>query len=251
MGRHAPRGAQLAFIEQAAQCVNAECLVWPYSRSQDGRAFFYEPAARLVCERAHGAAPAGKPEAAHLCGNGHLGCVNGSHLAWKSHKDNGADLARHGRVKGERHGNAKLTEVDVQAIRASASSHAALAKQYGVVESAIRNIRFYKRWGHVPVLIVALAVSALPAQAACHHYSVWLYPFVQRCPHRALADKNWFVELQDPAAAPPVSERTPEQEADQRDHDEALTAHKDEINDLMKVLKLNERIAGFQGVDDK
>ena len=99
-------------------------------------------------------------------------------------------------------------------------------------------------------LTAATFLVVSPAHA-CHRFSVWKYPFVQRCPHRALADKNWFVELQDPAAAPPVSERTPEQEVDQREHDAAVASHKDEINDLMSILKLNERAAGFQGVDDK
>ena len=48
-----------------------------------------------------------------------------------------------------------------------------------------------------------------------------------------------------------LTARTPEQDADQREHDEAIASHKDEINDLMQVLKLNEREAGYQGVDDK
>jgi hypothetical protein len=45
--------------------------------------------------------------------------------------------------------------------------------------------------------------------------------------------------------------RTSEQEADAREHDEAVRQHKGEINDLMQVLKLNEREAGYQGVEDK
>ena len=64
-------------------------------------------------------------------------------------------------------------------------------------------------------------------------------------------DRSWFVEIGVAEAAPVADERTPEQLADQREHDEAVAAHKDEINDLMQVLKLNEREAGYQGVDDK
>jgi hypothetical protein len=139
-----------AFIERAAKCIDAECLTWPYRRDRQGRAFFHrQPAARLVCEQAHGPAPIGKPEAAHLCGNGHLACVNGSHLTWKSHKGNGEDLARHGRVKGERHGMAKFTEADVRAIRASPLSGGALAKLYGVHPPAINRIRNRQRWSHI------------------------------------------------------------------------------------------------------
>lgn len=100
-------------------------------------------------------------------------------------------------------------------------------------------------------LTAATFLVVSPAHA-CHRFSVWKYPFPQRCVVAQQVDRSWFVEIGVPAEAAPVAdERSPEQIADQRDHDEALTAHKDEINDLMKVLKLNERIAGFQGVDDK
>ena len=97
-------------------------------------------------------------------------------------------------------------------------------------------------------LTAATFLVVSPAHA-CHRFSVWKYPFPQRCAvAQVQVDRSWFVEI---TAAPPVSERTPEQEADQREHDEAVASHKDEINDLMSILKLNERAAGFQGVEDK
>lgn len=98
------------------------------------------------------------------------------------------------------------------------------------------------------LIVLAAALMVSPAQA-CHRFSVWKYPFPQRCAvAQVQVDRSWFVEI---TAAPPVSERTPEQEADQREHDAAVASHKDEINDLMSILKLNERASGFQGVDDK
>lgn len=100
-------------------------------------------------------------------------------------------------------------------------------------------------------LTAATFLAVSPAHS-CHRFSVWKYPFPQRCAvTRVQEDHSWFVEI---AAPPPVeapSARTPEQEADQREHDDAVAAHKDEINDLMQVLKLNERAAGYQGVEDK
>lgn len=97
-------------------------------------------------------------------------------------------------------------------------------------------------------LTAATFLVVSPAHA-CHRFSVWKYPFPQRCAvAQVQVDRSWFVEI---TAAPPVSERTPEQEADQREHDAAVAAHKDEINDLMSILKLNERASGYQGVDDK
>jgi hypothetical protein len=97
-------------------------------------------------------------------------------------------------------------------------------------------------------LTAATFLVVSPAHA-CHRFSVWKYPFPQRCAvAQVQVDRSWFVEI---TAAPPVSERTPEQEADQREHDAAVAAHKDEINDLMSILKLNERASGYQGVEDK
>lgn len=97
-------------------------------------------------------------------------------------------------------------------------------------------------------LTAATFLVVSPAHA-CHRFSVWKFPYPQRCAvAQVQVDRSWFVEI---TAVPPVSARTPEQEADQREHDAAVAAHKDEINDLMQVLKLNEREAGYQGVDDK
>lgn len=100
------------------------------------------------------------------------------------------------------------------------------------------------------LIVLAASLMVSPAQA-CHRFQVWNYPFPQRCAvaHVQQEDRSWFVEI-GAEAAPVADERTPEQDADQIDHDAAVASHKDEINDLMQVLKLNERIAGFQGVDD-
>jgi hypothetical protein len=97
-------------------------------------------------------------------------------------------------------------------------------------------------------LTAATFLVVSPAHA-CHRFSVWKFPYPQRCAvAQVQVDRSWFVEIQDTAV---VSARTPEQDAEQIDHDAAIASHKDEINDLMKVLKLNERSAGYQGVDDK
>jgi hypothetical protein len=102
-------------------------------------------------------------------------------------------------------------------------------------------------------LIVACLLVAVSPAHACHRFSVWKYPFPQRCVvAQVQVDRSWFVELGEPspAIAVPVG-RTPEQESDAREHDEAVRAHKDEINGLMLILKQNEREAGYQGVEDR
>ena len=101
-------------------------------------------------------------------------------------------------------------------------------------------------------LIVGTALLMVSPAQACHRFRVWNFPYPQRCSvahvQAAPEDRSWFVEIQDTAV---VAARTPEQDADQIDHDAAVRSHKDEINDLMSILKLNERASGFQGVDDK
>ena len=100
-------------------------------------------------------------------------------------------------------------------------------------------------------LATAIPLVVSPAQA-CHRFSVWKYPFPQRCAVARVQqeDRSWFVEI-GAEAAPGADARTPEQIADQREHDEAVRSHKDELNTLMQVLKLNEEASGYQGVDDK
>jgi hypothetical protein len=53
------------------------------------------------------------------------------------------------RPRGERHGNAKLTTTDVLAIRQSSDSRTALARRFGVTNSAIDQIINRKGWTHI------------------------------------------------------------------------------------------------------
>lgn len=78
-----------------------ECLTWPYSRMKNGYANHTHEGrtvvlSRLVCNLVYGAPPTPRHEAAHSCGNGHLGCVNPRHLCWKTHTENEADKLIHG-----------------------------------------------------------------------------------------------------------------------------------------------------------
>jgi hypothetical protein len=71
-------------------------------------------------------------------------------LGWSTHLDNMRHMIRHGtRPVGERHGQAKLTEADVRAIRASNKSQDALAREFGIGQPTISNIRSGKRWSHL------------------------------------------------------------------------------------------------------
>ena len=147
------RGAPMAFLEAALNADHDECVIWPYALNSDGYGILRvdgltRNSPRLVCERAHGAPPSTKHEAAHSCGN--RACINHSHLRWATHTENSADKEIHGTVqRGENATVAKLTDADVRAIRSSSETFRRLADRYGVGETAISNIKSGRRWSHV------------------------------------------------------------------------------------------------------
>lgn len=79
-------------------------------------------------------------------------CVNPAHLFLGTHQDNMADKECKGRgnqPKGERHGNAKLTEENVRSIRASSETLKTLAVRYGVTFGLISHIKRGRAWTHI------------------------------------------------------------------------------------------------------
>lgn len=153
----ARNGAPLAFINDVVLPFTGDgCLVWPFSRSKgygqakiDGRLMWVH---RYVCAKVNGEPPTLKHEASHNCGNGRSGCVNPNHLEWKTHAKNMADKFVHGtHHRGERHGQAKLTEADVREIRRLKGTRtpSELAERYGVAASTIRHIQVRATWSWV------------------------------------------------------------------------------------------------------
>lgn len=132
-----------------------DCLTWPYGKDSHGygamkRNGKHALVSRAVCEEVHGAPPSPNHEAAHSCGNGHLGCVSSNHLSWKTVKENAADRIVHGTHRnGERHGRAKLTEADARKIRAlkgSPVTQIAIAKRFGVSRATVWSIHNNQNW---------------------------------------------------------------------------------------------------------
>jgi len=83
-----------------------ECLIWPYAKTNKGYGVGYgrtkingrkQIVSRIICEAVRGAPPTPRHEAAHSCGNGHLGCCTKRHLFWKTPEENWEDRRRHGR----------------------------------------------------------------------------------------------------------------------------------------------------------
>lgn len=130
------------------------CLIWPFSLGSGGYPSLSiegrkAVVSRFVCEKINGVAPTQKHEAAHSCGNGHLGCVNPNHLRWATHSENMIDMIEHGRsMRGGKHHFAKLTEEDVRKIRQLSHSLSLrkLAKMFGITSATVCAIKARRSW---------------------------------------------------------------------------------------------------------
>lgn len=121
---------------------------------------------RLVCRAFHGEPQAPCREAAHLDGV-RTNC-RADNLKWVGKVQNHFHMRAHGTHQaGEQHGNAKLTEKIVKAIRAEANTDCAvLARRYGVSQNAIWKARNGRTWAHVSGSTAKQGQPG-PAQAGC------------------------------------------------------------------------------------
>lgn len=150
-------GAPLRFLESIFTHFEDNCIIWPFGRTLGGYAFIKHDGhqrltSRIVCERFNGKPPSPKHQSAHSCGKGHLGCINGRHLSWKTSKENRADMLAHGTMpQGERHPRARLTENDVHAIRslAGTATQREIAGHFGVKEVTVNAIISRRNWRHI------------------------------------------------------------------------------------------------------
>lgn len=151
------KGAAIAWVRDHANHTDPKCLIWPFYRMPTGYGQFcyngdnYYPH-RYICELAHGPAPTAKHEAAHRCGNGHLGCVNPKHLAWKTKDENRQESTQHGKGGRNRYGNkGALKPADVARIwdMKGTMRQIDIAAQFGVSWQVISGIycgRHYKQF---------------------------------------------------------------------------------------------------------
>lgn len=128
------------------------CWIWKGSKTSHGYGQFAinrkaKPASRLSYKLYKGPIPRGF-HVCHKCDN--PPCVNPEHLFVGTRKDNMQDMIKKNRHEyGEKHHNAKLTEQDVLEIRNDCRTQSVIAKDYGVSQSVISNIKFKKNWKHV------------------------------------------------------------------------------------------------------
>lgn len=150
--------ATIKWMHENKTCDSDECLTWPFARNKTGygNVFYdgrYTVASRLMCIFAHGE-PIGDFDAAHSCGNGHLGCVNPKHLSWKTKSENESDKISHGtRATGESCSFAKLSWDIVRSIRKDALTmrNKDISEKYGIDRRQISNIVHMKKWIRDPL----------------------------------------------------------------------------------------------------
>ena len=116
------------------------CCLWANNKQAQVRPH------KLVLEAFVGKRPEGM-ECCHNDGNpqnNHL-----SNLRWDTAKNNHADKVRHGTTnRGENCGTAKLTGIQVDAIRQDTRLHRLIALDYGVRANTISRIKSGVRWKH-------------------------------------------------------------------------------------------------------
>lgn len=135
---------------------NTGCWLWMGSYASDG---YGQVAERKRVFRAHRVAwrlvngdIASGLEVCHRCDN--RACVNPSHLFLGTRLENEQDKDRKGRrPRGERSGNAKLTNETVLAIRREYAStrirQRDLAAKYGIGQASVHYIVTGKHWSHL------------------------------------------------------------------------------------------------------
>lgn len=135
-----------------------ECWIWPMRRGDDGYGLVTlrkkrHRAHRVICQMAHGDPPSEQLDAAHSCGNGHLGCVNPHHLRWATRKENVADALAHGtHHHGSTHAFAKLNDDQVREIRkmlADGILQKEISKKFGVSIAQVCHINTGRRWAYL------------------------------------------------------------------------------------------------------
>ena len=136
---------------------SGDCWEWTAGTFKNGYGqFWYDSKARYahrVSAYIAGLLPSlfDKRHVLHTCDN--RKCVNPNHLFIGTNADNHADMQKKGRgnqPQGSKHGQSKLTESNISAIRIDTRKQTVIAAHYNVNQSLISAIKQRKAWKHVP-----------------------------------------------------------------------------------------------------
>lgn len=151
-------GTARAFLEAAIVSETDKCINWPFAVTQGGYGQITIDGNQLkthveVCERVHGYRANPEFEVRHLCGNGHLGCINPRHLKWGTRKENCEDMLTHGtRRMGETFPTAKLLNDEVGEVRrrlAAGERNCDIARLFGVGVNVIEGVKYGRTYRRV------------------------------------------------------------------------------------------------------
>jgi len=153
-GRPTKKGEPMQWMKEHISHTGNECLTWPFATLSNGYGEISRNGStmgthRLMCELAHGLAPTEDHQAAHSCGNGHLGCVNPRHLRWATSAENLSDRASHGTLnRGVRNGKAILSEDQVREIKKlkGTLSERKIAALFNVSRATVNFILSGRNW---------------------------------------------------------------------------------------------------------
>lgn len=142
------------FMANVSPEPNTGCWLWLGSVADDGYGRMRVGGGRRV--RAHrlalelfAASAPGDHLVCHRCDQ--PTCVNPAHLFVGTNADNLADMARKGRsTRGGRNPNARLSPLDVAAIRASTATNEAVARRFGISATHASRIRNNHAWEVTP-----------------------------------------------------------------------------------------------------
>lgn len=130
------------------------CLEWESGKISEGYGQFWAAGRNFRSHRiafilAIGIDPC-ELKVCHSCNN--PACCNPAHLSIGTDKDNADDRNRAGRTakpKGEKNGQAKLTEHQVVAIRSDTRLYREIALDFNINKSHVGDIKRRTKWAHV------------------------------------------------------------------------------------------------------
>lgn len=128
------------------------CWIWTAFKMKNGYGLFRMPDKHYLAHRISFNLFNGALDAAldvmHMCDE--PACVNPKHLVLGTRKDNMQDAKKkHRTAFGERHGRAKLTESQAKAIKVASGYQKDIAKQFGVSQVTVHEIKVGRKWGHI------------------------------------------------------------------------------------------------------